>query len=150
MKIIRKSTSTPEAWALRMAQQRARRAKPGARAAENARARELWPKSGKKARQAEYERKRRAMGCYVAGDKRKRDKTLADPARRARYLATQRACYWKKREHYLAHVRSHRDRVTPSYAASILKLPVAAVPAPAVELVRAYLTLKRELRKPKP
>ena len=144
----RKSEMTPEAWATRMQRQRERMAKPGAKERKREQARALWPASRKKAIAPEKERARRAAGKCVASDARRRANEAADPALKARRKAQQRECYRKRRSHYLAQQAGYRATVSPCYAASVLKLPVAIIPPEVIALVRAHIQLKRQIQKP--
>ena len=137
---------TPEAWAARMQRQIKRRAKPGAKERRNEQARALWPTSRQRAIGPEKERARRAAGKCVASDARRRDREAADPALKARRNEAQMASYRKKREHYLAQQAAYRATVSPCYAASVLKLPVAIIPPEVIALVRDHIILKRQLK----
>lgn len=141
----RKSEMTTEAWAARMQRQREWRAKPGVMDRRRARDRELWPTSRAKAISAEKERERRADGKCAAIEARRRAKAAADPALKALRSACKMACYRKKREHYLARQANHRAAVSPCYAASIMKIPVAIIPPEVIALVRDHILLKRQI-----
>lgn len=147
MKAIRKDNVTPEQWAHRLAVQRARRARPEVRERERKRERERWPTSNKKKRANEYQRARRAAGYYKPSDERRKARRATDLEFRERLKASIRASYAKNPDYYRAHVAKHRERVSPCYAASVLKVPVSQLTPELIELVRAHLFLKRELRK---
>jgi len=139
---ILKSALTPEAWERRMERQRQRRADPDIRAKELAAERDRWkrdPKRGERKKiVARTWRKTPAGQQYQKARNAKRDK--------ARLTEIQREWYVRHREKIIAKEARKRRMVAPSYAASTLGLPLAAVPQEVVALVRAYLKLKRELR----
>ena len=141
-----KSEMTPEAWEARMQRQREWRAKPGVKERKREQDRARWPTSRAKATANERMRAARAAGKCASSDARRKAKEAADPSFKARRLECQMACYRKKREQYIAKQASYREEVSPCYAATLLRLPVAIIPPELIALYREHILLKRQIR----
>jgi len=139
-------------WENRMAKQREKYTDPAKREKRQKDEREkYWPK--RKDRVSEYRknwaREYRKAGGTRAADRKKQAAIKADPKRLAHYIATRKKWYRKNAESVTKRHQSYCDNITRAYVAARLKLPAKGIPGEVVDLYKAHLTLKREIRKTK-